>query len=172
MQLTHWGRVTHICVSNVIITGSDNGLSPGRRQAIISTNAGILLIGLRGTKFSEILIEICTFSFKIMHLKMSSGKWRPFCLGLNVLSGNRWIHHIQHNLCCKSYFLQYRNPIVCISTPPVIYPVILESGSELFTKSLAFEIGAENAHTLKPTSRQNAKVFVTRNTNGCHRDNL
>ena len=41
-----------------IINGWDNGLSPGRRQAIISTNAGILLIGPLGTNFSEILIEI------------------------------------------------------------------------------------------------------------------
>ena len=32
------------------------------------------------------LIEIHTFSFKKIHLKMSSGKWRPLCLGLNVLS--------------------------------------------------------------------------------------
>ena len=42
--LTHWGWVTHICVDNLTIIGSDNGLSPGRRQAIIRTNAGILLI--------------------------------------------------------------------------------------------------------------------------------
>ena len=41
--LAHWGRVTHICVSKLII-GSANGLSPGRRQAIIWTNAGIMLI--------------------------------------------------------------------------------------------------------------------------------
>ena len=84
--LTHWGRVTHICVSKLTVIGSDNGLSPGRRQAIISTNAGILLIGPLGTNFSEILIEIHTFSFKKMHLKVSSGKWRPSCLGLNVLN--------------------------------------------------------------------------------------
>ena len=75
----------HICVSNVTTIDSDNGLSPCRRQAIIWTNAGILLIGPLGTNFSEILIEIHTFSFKKMHLKMSSGKWPPFCLGLNVL---------------------------------------------------------------------------------------
>ena len=56
--LTHWGRVTHICVSNSTITGSDNGLSPGRHQAIIWTNAGILLIRTLGTNFSEILSEI------------------------------------------------------------------------------------------------------------------
>ena len=84
--LTHWGRVTHICVSRLTITGSDNSLSPGRRQAVIWTNAEILLIGPLGTNFIEILIEIHTFSFKKMHLKMSSGKWRPFCLGLNVLT--------------------------------------------------------------------------------------
>ena len=83
--LTHWGRVTHICVSKITIIGSDNGLSPGRRQAIIWTNAGILLIGPLGTKSSQIVIEIQTFSFKKMHLKVSSAKWRPFCLGFNVL---------------------------------------------------------------------------------------
>ena len=56
--LNHWGRVTHICVSKLTIIGSDNGLSPGRRQAIIWTNAGILLIRTLGTNFSEILGEI------------------------------------------------------------------------------------------------------------------
>ena len=81
--LTHWGRVTHIC--NLAIIGSDNGLSPGRRQAIIWTNDGILLIGPLGTNFSEILIAIETFSCKKMHLKISSAKWSPFCLSLNVL---------------------------------------------------------------------------------------
>ena len=42
--LTHWGRATHICIGNLTIIGSDNGLSPVRRQAIIWTKAGILLI--------------------------------------------------------------------------------------------------------------------------------
>ena len=84
--LTHWGRATLTCVGNLNIIGSDNGLSPGRRQAIFWTNAGILLIGPWGTNFSEILIGIQTFSLKKMHLKMASAKWRPFCLGLNVLT--------------------------------------------------------------------------------------
>ena len=87
LNLTHWGSVMHICVVKLTIIGSDNGLSPGRRQAIIWTNAGILLIGPLGTNFIEILIGIQTFSFKKMHLKMSSAKWRPFCLSLNVLNG-------------------------------------------------------------------------------------
>ena len=88
--LTHWGRVTHICVGNLTIIGSDNGLSPGRRQAIIWTNAGILLVGPLGKNFNKILIEIHIISFKKSHLKMSSGKRRPSCLGLNVLS-DHWI---------------------------------------------------------------------------------
>ena len=83
--LTRWGRVTHICVSNLTV-GSDNGLSPGPREAIIWTNTGILLIGPFGTNFSEISIEVLTFSIKKMRLKVSSMKRRPFCLGLNVLT--------------------------------------------------------------------------------------
>ena len=86
--LTHWGWVTHICVSKLTIIGSDNGLSPGRRQAIIWANAGMLLIGPLGIKYSGILMEIDTFPFKKIHLKMSPGKCRPFCLSLNVLI--RW----------------------------------------------------------------------------------
>ena len=85
-NLTHWGRVTHICVSNLTIIGSDNGVSPGRRQAIIWTNAGILLIWTLVINFSEIFSEIHAFSFKKMHLRMSSVKWRPFCPGFDVLT--------------------------------------------------------------------------------------
>ena len=77
-SLTHWGRATYICVGKLTIIGSDNGLSPERRQAIIWTNAGILLTGPLGTNFSEYLIGIQTFFFKKMQLKMWSAKWRPF----------------------------------------------------------------------------------------------
>ena len=93
---------------NYTIIGSDNGLSPGRRQAIIWTNAGILLIWPLGTNFSEVLIAIHTFLSKKMHLKMSSVKWRPFCLGLNVLTSkgsplgdSRGINHLQRGCLCK-----------------------------------------------------------------------
>ena len=84
LSLTHRGRVTHIRVGNLTIIVSDNGLSPGRRQAIIWTNARMLLIEPLVTIFSEILIAIQTFLFQKMHLKMSSVKWRPFFLGINV----------------------------------------------------------------------------------------
>ena len=77
MGLTHWGRETHVCISKLTIIASDNGLLTDRRQAIIWTNTGVLLIGPLGTNFSEILIEILTFLFKKMHLKVSSAKlWK------------------------------------------------------------------------------------------------
>ena len=84
--LTHWGRVTHICVSKLTILGSDNGLFPGRCQAIIWTNSGIMLMGSLETNFDENLIKIQQFPFNYMHWKMSPGKWRPLRLGLNVLT--------------------------------------------------------------------------------------
>ena len=53
--LTHWGRETHICVGNLTIIDSDNGLSPGQRQAIIWTNSGLFLIGPLGTYFNAFI---------------------------------------------------------------------------------------------------------------------
>ena len=76
--LTHWGRVTHIWVSKLTIICSDNGLSLDR--------PGIFIIRNLRRHFSKILSEINLFSFKKMHLKMSSGIWRPFCFGPNVLN--------------------------------------------------------------------------------------
>ena len=49
---------SYIGVGKLTIIGSDNGLAPDRRQAIIWTNVGILLIGPIGTNFGEISIEI------------------------------------------------------------------------------------------------------------------
>ena len=89
--LTHWGQVTHICVSKLTIIGSNDGLSPSLRKTIIWTSAGILLIWIAGTNLSEILIDIHISSFKIMRLKISSVIYRSFCLGLNVLSHRRAI---------------------------------------------------------------------------------
>ena len=95
-ELTHWGWVRHIWVSKLTTIYSDNGLSPGRRQANIWTNAGILWIEPLGTNFTEISIKIYKFSFKKIHLKMLSGKWLPFCFSLNVLVFST-THH-QHPL--------------------------------------------------------------------------
>ena len=84
----HWGPVTHIYFSKIIIIDSDNTLSAGRRQAIIWTSGGMLLTRTLGIYFGEILIEINTFSFKKMHLTMSTVKWRLFRLGLNELTAD------------------------------------------------------------------------------------
>ena len=58
--------MVHICVSKLTTIDSDNDLTPDRRQAIICTDAGILLIEALETNLSGILIEIRT-----CHL----GKW-------------------------------------------------------------------------------------------------
>ena len=113
---THWGRVTHICVGKQTIIGSDNGLSPGRRQAIIWTNAGLLLIGPVGTNFSETSIKIITFSFTKMRLKVSSAKWRPFCLGLNVLNRST----------------QFQGTLWCV-TPVILWQKWLDSRCDTLT---------------------------------------
>ena len=117
--LTHWGRVTHICVSKLTIIGSDNGLSPDRRQAIIWTNAGLLLIGPLGTNFNEILIEILTFSFKKMRLKMSSAKRRPFCPGLNVLNSAE----VGHGWEITSNYFTWTSLLVHAPIPMRVYSI-------------------------------------------------
>ena len=76
--------MTHICVGKLTIIGSDNGLSPERRQAIIWTNAGILLIGPLGTNFSEILIEILIeeYMFENFVCEMLFISSRPHCVNV------------------------------------------------------------------------------------------
>ena len=54
----------YICVCKQPINDSGNGLSPIRCQAIILTNAGIVLTGSLATNFNDILIDIHIFSFK------------------------------------------------------------------------------------------------------------
>ena len=98
--LTHWSRATHICVSKLTIIGSDNGLLPSQRQAIIWTYAGILLIRPWGTNFSEVLIENwCIFvpenAFENAVCEMSAILSRPQCVNkysqLPVLSLHTWV---------------------------------------------------------------------------------
>ena len=72
---THWGRMTHICIGNLTIIDWC--------QAIIWTNAGILLIGPLKTNFSEIFAEIITFSkenlFESVVCEMAAILSRPQC---------------------------------------------------------------------------------------------
>ena len=75
--------MTLICVSKLTIIGSDNGLSPGRRQAIIWTSDGILLIG-PPVKFNQ---NSCIF---IKENPVLNVIWEmaTIFLGLNVLRFN------------------------------------------------------------------------------------
>ena len=122
--LTHWGRVTHIYVGNLTIIRPVNGLSPDRCQAVVWTNAGILLVGPWGTTFSEILIGIHTLTLKTIHFKMSSAKWHPFSLCLNVLIYNSYLH--PHNNMGCTYpprYVKFRGPYALgmagtFSSPP------------------------------------------------------
>ena len=104
--------MTHICVSKLTIICSDNGLSPGRRHAIIWTNAWILLTGPLGTKFSEILLESCKFSFKIMYLKLSSYNLRQFCVGPNEMIFGL---NVSEALLCIHNSLGYSVWWICVS---------------------------------------------------------
>ena len=107
-HLTHWGRATHRCVCKLTIIGPDNGLAPDRHQVIIWINSGIWLIRTLGTSFSEIVSEIDSFSFKKIPLKMSFGKWRPFCLGFNGLIF--WIN------CYLVYWRIYASLVLSVLT--------------------------------------------------------
>ena len=87
--------VTYMSVNWVSI-GSGNGLLPVRCRDITWSNTGILSIGLLGTNFSENRIGILPFSFKKMHLKLSSAKVTA------ILSRGRWVkihskHHSSQN---------------------------------------------------------------------------
>ena len=100
---THWGRVTHVCVSKLTIIGSDNGLAPGRRQTIIWTNDGILLIGPLGKKIqwkfnrnSNIFIQENAIESVIC--KMAAIFSRPQCVNTIVASWHHMASEIWFNL--------------------------------------------------------------------------
>ena len=105
--LTHLPLELLICVSESgqHWYGSENGLLPIRRQAIISTNTVLLSIRPLGTNFSENLIIMKNFSFTKMHLKTSSAKWRSFCPGgyeLIMSSCGLILSHLIHILHCDT----------------------------------------------------------------------
>ena len=107
-SLTHWGQATHKCDSKLKSIGPDNGLSQGRRQAIIWNNAGILLIRTLGTNFCEIWNEVHSFSFKKVHLKMSSGTCVHFVLA--SMGEHRCLTHVYSVsvlLCTNGYIAKW-----------------------------------------------------------------
>ena len=74
--MTHM-NISHVSV-NKAITVSDNGLVPNRRQAIIWTNAGLLLIKSLNTNLN--FIQTTMILYKKMHFKkMAVILSRPQC---------------------------------------------------------------------------------------------
>ena len=76
--LTLWGRARHTCVSklpSLVQIMACPAPSHYLNQCWIIVNWSL------GKKFNEILIEINTFSFKKMHLKMYPSEWRTFLPG-------------------------------------------------------------------------------------------
>ena len=126
-SFTHWGRETHICVANLTIVGTYNGLSPTRQQAIIWTNAGLLSIGPLRINFSEIFIKIQNLSFTKIHLEISSAKWQPLCrvgnigkrihFSLRVYLDHIIVHSCREpwidNVCFKVMFTTFSVTISC-----------------------------------------------------------
>ena len=79
-DLTHWGRVTHVYVKKA----SPWLVQIRACQSVILANAGLFLM-VPETNLSKIRIKIQQISLTEMNLKMTSAKWRPLCLGLNVI---------------------------------------------------------------------------------------
>ena len=124
--LTYRGQEAYICVSKLTIIGSVNGLSPRRCQAIACTNAPLLPIRPQGTcYFIEFLFKIQKFWLMEIHLKMSSAKWRPFWLGLNVLIDHTHPLSINHITTAKqNKTVMYVQEICCISDITSKYAII------------------------------------------------
>ena len=78
---THWGRVTHICVSKLTIMGPDNGLSPGRHHHLNQCWNNV-----NSTLGNKLQWNLNRNSNNFIHENAFESvvwKWRPFCLGPN-----------------------------------------------------------------------------------------
>ena len=78
IQNTHWGRVTHICVSRLTIIDSYNGLSPPGAKPLSEQMLEYCWLGPWEIQWN--LIEIYTFSFMKIHWKMAVTLTRPHCV--------------------------------------------------------------------------------------------
>ena len=111
---------------NWVIISSGNSLSPVRCQAITRTNADLLSIGLLGTIYNEIWIGILSFSFKKMHLKMSSANMTA------ILSRGRWVNTL--TLCSTLCLLADGLVGICRhNCNKILVPYIIENRVILLT---------------------------------------
>ena len=141
--LIHWGRVTHICAGNLTIVSSDNGLSPGLCQAINWTNAGILLIGLLGTNFSEISIQLLAFSLKKIRLKVSNTFDSVDCEMATILSRHQYVKRSRFSLTFPSSTLILQQPCWGANKQSLTYWSPVRCGSNF--KSTLFKLIIHNS---------------------------
>ena len=100
-------RPSDVCVGSLTIIGSDNGLSPGRRQAIFWINAVILFIGPLGTNFNEILITSVIWELAAVFSRPQWVKYQ-LCFGVTLLRNSdiaRCVTHTMHTTPAKKYWL-------------------------------------------------------------------
>ena len=84
---THWGWVMHVCVSKLNINGSDNGLAPTMWQTIHYLNQWWNVVNWTLRNKLQWNFKWNPYIFiQEMYLNVSSAKWRPLCLCLNVLN--------------------------------------------------------------------------------------
>ena len=94
-HITHWGQMTHICVDKLTIIGSDNGLAPRRRQAIIWTSSWNIANWTLANKLqrhfywnSNIFIQ--ENAFENVVCQMAAILSRPQC--------DNWLHRLNESL--------------------------------------------------------------------------
>ena len=87
--LVPFGRMPSICVSKLTIIISDNGLSPGRRQAIIWTNACWSIVNWTPRNKIHVAPEKCGGNFTSLYFKVI---YRIEILGTPCEIGlSRWV---------------------------------------------------------------------------------
>ena len=97
--------------------------------------------------WNENSIEILIFSFTKMCLKVSSAKWRPFCLGLNVLKmqlnypGWHWFIRKGNNPCLNAMYAS--DELACIHT---VYPKKYAHGFVVLCFVLVMQSFIMNSH--------------------------
>ena len=104
--------MTHFCVTNLTTNGSDHGLLSWTKPL-----SNPMLKYCLGTNFGEIVIQIQTFSFKKMHLKVSSTKWGLFCVCYHFIHKIHYLLYTTHTVSfcfvcfCYTIFMYSRDSI-------------------------------------------------------------
>ena len=107
ISITHWGRVMHICVGNIPIISSDNGLPPGQLQWNLNSNSII-----DENTFENVICEMMSILFRHQCVKLcwafmiySFLTWIRFEVGWSVerctltLMGLHCNGHVQKSQC-------------------------------------------------------------------------